>query len=1320
MPQINNYSGSWTTNLITFNPRYPWFDEDDYKKLETAAMNRWLTWQAKTQFMDEAYQHYYPQVLNSHKLDERQVEINKGVAENGNAVLNWNKTAQWNMKLVDLAQTAKRVKWIAYDYPDDQLIETMKSNIPNWDKLLLNYLNDWDKELLYQAWLLETDAQQQSKAYNQKRQKINNALLNNWRELSDDWLKYVRDYNVMFQVVDEARQQGMWEGMNDNELLLNLIYASPELQQLEKEIGTLNLSKTDKAILRETDDEYAMWWNNDKNWFRNMVGWNSNTPATHEDLQEEIYVRENGWAKETWKNAKANIRNFGDSVEKFLYRAPKDFENWIYKNLPAKWVLEAEMGKSLTDEEYKDAIEDKLLNNKLSVKDYNESLNKEIQSYKDSIWLDPVIENYFNKHWIVESVMNGGWAGYKIAWETAWNIDTLLGMGASIINPAIWFMVMGTDTFMRENQESFDSLIDAQMKQWVSYEDAYDNASKWALVVGAVNTAIELWLEKFLGWVETTTAKNIKSMISKDLNKEVTDMVAKRWIADLLKRWLTTQARASMEEWLEEIFQQLTQNIAASQYDPDKKISEWLWEAFEWGALNPMNLLAWTTEIISAPTLSDTDKQTFVNWANTLDVGWTQVADGFNPKSIVNNIKNWWLYSIAPTLSNIQQDNQWWIYNQAGVQANSQVDNQANDWSSFGEFIEEENFDWDENEQKTEEGVKKEGRFDKELDWLDNNVRERIRNNPYAIESSKEVINNLKNNPWFDYLDWQTEQYENILDSIVEKLDNADQKRSKDVGVLYDDLEKANKPIDVTNIQNNLEQYQRSIEDLGDVLSNTDKARLQNILKNIEEIWDWTMDVWKVRKIIDRFAKKWDWVTSYWLNLMKQIRKDIDNEIQQQNPDMKEVDKEYTKALDEIRELQWDLVYKKTWELKNNAVSTVKNMLNPKNRLYLNTLEKYIPWIKQQLQWIRDSKFVFDAYTTWNGSRFIWWIRKGVGKWLGWIVWGWLGYAFGPLWVIWWAVLGNIIQWKIDSALTKKAQQALERTVWQETEASKAELERINQKIAENQQLEASEKAKLEALWKKILQSIENVDKTKEEQWVWDTIKEISFRDAWDLWALPLDAIRNKEVWNNPTDVKVEETVEVEDDPIVDEKTGQRLSEAVENLRKYWWDEKAIENYKDAIIKKMNGETYVAPKLTLDEMIEDAPVEIKEVYHGTREDAANEILKKWWKIGSELDENAYRGWGYGAIQDVISFATDKDSADVFANASWKWVVLKSILKKWANIVKMNWIEYAEELSEYLPELRERGIDAVVLDNGENELVVINKDIIGKTQKVFKK
>jgi parvulin-like peptidyl-prolyl isomerase len=43
------------------------------------------------------------------------------------------------------------------------------------------------------------------------------------------------------------------------------------------------------------------------------------------------------------------------------------------------------MGKQITDEEYKNIVEDRLLNNKLSVKDYNESLDKEIQAYRDKI-----------------------------------------------------------------------------------------------------------------------------------------------------------------------------------------------------------------------------------------------------------------------------------------------------------------------------------------------------------------------------------------------------------------------------------------------------------------------------------------------------------------------------------------------------------------------------------------------------------------------------------------------------------------------------------------------------------------------------------------------------------------------------------------------------------------------------------------------------------------------------------------------------------------------------------------------------------------------
>jgi hypothetical protein len=122
------------------------------------------------------------------------------------------------------------------------------------------------------------------------------------------------------------------------------------------------------------------------------------------------------------------------------------------------------------------------------------------------------------------------------------------------------------------------------------------------------------------------------------------------------------------------------------------------------------------------------------------------------------------------------------------------------------------------------------------------------------------------------------------------------------------------------------------------------------------------------------------------------------------------------------------------------------------------------------------------------------------------------------------------------------------------------------------------------------------------------------------------------------------------------------------------------------------------------------------VYHGTRKDVADNILKEWYKSSSELPEWAYKWGGYDATQDVISFSTNKWNADVFANVSRDWTVLKSEIKDWANVVKMKWIEKAEDLAEYLPELREKGIDAVILDNWENEFIVINKDIIWKSTK----
>jgi hypothetical protein len=75
--------------------------------------------------MDELYQIYYPQVLNQHKLDERQVEINKSVYQNGEALLNGNKEVTMGTKLTTLAQDAKKKFNIPYDTPDDVVLDYM-------------------------------------------------------------------------------------------------------------------------------------------------------------------------------------------------------------------------------------------------------------------------------------------------------------------------------------------------------------------------------------------------------------------------------------------------------------------------------------------------------------------------------------------------------------------------------------------------------------------------------------------------------------------------------------------------------------------------------------------------------------------------------------------------------------------------------------------------------------------------------------------------------------------------------------------------------------------------------------------------------------------------------------------------------------------------------------------------------------------------------------------------------------------------------------------------------------------------------------------
>lgn len=945
--------------IQTYNPRYPWFDEEDYNRLLEIVDWTWKTWSEKAQLMDEAYQYYYPQVLNKHKLDERQETINNWVYENGEKLANWDKLTNAQYRLLNLTQMAKEKFDLAYNVEDSQIIHNIVEKTPNWQELLTKFLDSGDTEILYATWIYDK-----------------------WQEAQD--------------------------------------------------------FRSQKDIANE-----VLWGN---------------------------------FWKNAWNNMYANSFAPLDAAEKFLYKWYNNIENMVTRvddfladNLPKSYVEKKLWDRTL--EEFHQQQADKRATNIREIDDYINLVNDANQRNRTST-VNPIVDNYYNRRNFTDLLAEWDidWFFYKWLWDAASNRDMPIIIWASIVNPAMWTALMWTNSYVRESEEAYETM----RKAWATHEQA----EIWGWIVWLVNSAIEVYLDKALWWVETSSSRSIRDAIKKNVMKEVTNKPFEEIVSSATKKYVWS----SLEEWLEEWLQNIVTNAAEMtvKENPEwKDLFEWGRAAAEWWIFNPFNILApWGD--IAQNTDVNSIRQGVSEWVNNI----RETTRGITDK--VGMTKDWttntqWAVAVEGAEIVTPQWTETTV--DETIDANNPMANMdgtatTEDWDVI-ELIDEETSA--ENNTNTDLAETQWGsKFWEAVSWLEDNIKEKIKRNPYAIQESRELIKNMENNPWLDFMEYQNERYESVLDMIEERLKQAEDKRRNDVWGLYTKLEEANAPIDTTNLKNRVPEYQARVEELWDILSSSDKAKIETILKNIQEIWDWTMDIWKVRKIADQWAKYDQWATWDWIRLIRDIRNAIDDEIMAQNPEMKEVDQAYKKAKDEIQDLRGNLTYKKTWEIKSNAVSTVKNMLNANNKKYLSTLEKYIPWITERLQAIRDSKLVYNAYTSWEGSRFVSKWRDFVTKWIL----AWWGYL---LWWPVWAGIWYLISWKVDDAITSLARKWLKETITKETAESRAELERINKKIEENQRLEAEEKAKLRELWDRIMQKVATMDKTDAEQSAWES-----------------------------------------------------------------------------------------------------------------------------------------------------------------------------------------------------------------------------------------
>lgn len=270
---LNLWIGSWTNQIWnnttkqtgvsniktnTYNSRYPWFDEEDMKKLESMVADIQDP-NERQDTMDYLYRAFYDTVQNEHKLKERNWMLNQQAYEVGNITdINQKNQAQTKLKLSELAQQIKQTYNINANANDWEVLNSFIEQTPNWQELLQNYINNWDNELLY-VWWLQQRPQQQTQQWWVK------SLVNNPNTKDIFWDKETAAWNIL----DLMNVIWEWAEITDN--LVNkyipTVTWENAVNNLAEKIN--NLTDEEIAEYRKQYDALADKWS----WKTKTVEW---------------------------------------------------------------------------------------------------------------------------------------------------------------------------------------------------------------------------------------------------------------------------------------------------------------------------------------------------------------------------------------------------------------------------------------------------------------------------------------------------------------------------------------------------------------------------------------------------------------------------------------------------------------------------------------------------------------------------------------------------------------------------------------------------------------------------------------------------------------------------------------------------------------------------------------------------------------------------------------------------------------------------------------------------------------------------------------
>ena len=249
----------------TFNEDYPWLNEKSYRKMEWEIDKLKLSWQKRVEAMNNWYRNNVTYLLNDQTLDERDTYLNQQAYQAANLQ---SPEAYAQLRMSEASQKAKKLWNLDATANDLDVFSDIVDSLPNWIQLAWEYLEWKNKDLLYEAWILDRiEAPETPESTVWGIQSIINKQSEMWTDTTAwkvnavaDWLNFPWKVTEFVDWLVQKIPVVTWETQVKN--LVNKMnnLSDEEIQNLYGRYVNMIRNGSDEKRKNDDRNGYALFW----------------------------------------------------------------------------------------------------------------------------------------------------------------------------------------------------------------------------------------------------------------------------------------------------------------------------------------------------------------------------------------------------------------------------------------------------------------------------------------------------------------------------------------------------------------------------------------------------------------------------------------------------------------------------------------------------------------------------------------------------------------------------------------------------------------------------------------------------------------------------------------------------------------------------------------------------------------------------------------------------------------------------------------------------------------------------------------------------